>query len=57
MDRVVLDGNGLGLTGLVRQAEAVAAPVVPPGALDRVRRVRLVHESAGHPSAAKTQRV
>ena len=43
LDRVVLDGYGLGLTGLVRLAEAVARPVVPPGALDRVR---LAHETA-----------
>ncbi|MFG2955202.1 aromatic amino acid lyase [Streptomyces sp. NPDC048291] len=42
-DRVVLDGNGLGLTGLVRLADAVAGPVVPPGALDRVRRA---HQTA-----------
>ncbi|MFK0105898.1 aromatic amino acid lyase [Streptomyces sp. NPDC091217] len=40
---VVLDGNGLGLTGLVRLADAVADPVVPPEALDRVRRA---HETA-----------
>ncbi|MFD8721419.1 aromatic amino acid ammonia-lyase [Streptomyces sp. NPDC059629] len=40
---VVLDGNGLGLTGLVRLADAVAHPVVPPEALDRVRRA---HETA-----------
>ncbi|WP_309500693.1 aromatic amino acid lyase, partial [Streptomyces shenzhenensis] len=48
MDRVVLDGNGLGLTGLVRLADAVAGPVVPPEALDRVRRA---HESAGRLAA------
>ncbi|MFG2934774.1 aromatic amino acid ammonia-lyase [Streptomyces sp. NPDC048282] len=36
--RVVLDGDGLGLSGLVRLADAVADPVVPPEALDRVRR-------------------
>jgi histidine ammonia-lyase len=40
---VVLDGNGLGLTGLVRLADAVADPVVPPEALDRVR---CAHETA-----------
>ncbi|MFD4602307.1 aromatic amino acid lyase [Streptomyces sp. NPDC058464] len=48
MDRVMLDGNGLGLTGLVRLADAVAGPVVPPGALHRVRRA---HESAGRLAA------
>ncbi|MFF5138815.1 hypothetical protein ACFY6U_03520 [Streptomyces sp. NPDC013157] len=48
MDRVVLDGNGLGLTGLVRPADAVAAPVVPAEALGRVP---LVHESAGRLAA------
>ncbi|MFF7985046.1 aromatic amino acid lyase [Streptomyces sp. NPDC007901] len=41
--RVVLDGNGLGLSGLVRLADAVADPVVAPTALDRVRRA---HETA-----------
>ncbi|MFD3584229.1 aromatic amino acid lyase [Streptomyces sp. NPDC058683] len=40
---VVLDGNGLGLPGLVRLADAVADPVVPPEALDRVGRA---HETA-----------
>lgn len=39
----MLDGNGLGLTGLVRPADAVAVPVVPSEALDRVRRA---HERA-----------
>ncbi|MET8942603.1 aromatic amino acid ammonia-lyase [Streptomyces sp. NPDC004542] len=35
--RVVLDGRGLGLTGIVRLADAAADPAVPPAALQRVR--------------------
>ncbi|MEV0178604.1 aromatic amino acid ammonia-lyase [Streptomyces sp. NPDC050625] len=38
--RVVLDGRGLDVPGLVRLADAAAEPVVPPEALDRVRRAR-----------------
>ncbi|MGW7408124.1 hypothetical protein ACWGI9_31265 [Streptomyces sp. NPDC054833] len=38
--RVVLDGRGLDVPGLVRLADAAAEPVVPPEALDRVRRGR-----------------
>ncbi|MEU6610347.1 aromatic amino acid ammonia-lyase [Streptomyces shenzhenensis] len=36
--RVALDGRGLDLPGLVRLADAVAAPFVPPEALDRAHR-------------------
>ncbi|MFK4145284.1 aromatic amino acid lyase [Streptomyces sp. NPDC004065] len=36
--RVVLDGRGLGLTGLVRLADGSAVPVVPPRAMNRARR-------------------
>jgi histidine ammonia-lyase len=36
--RVVLDGTGLGIDGVVRLAEAAAVPVVAPEALERVRR-------------------
>ncbi|OIJ65062.1 aromatic amino acid lyase [Streptomyces mangrovisoli] len=36
--RVVLDGRGLGVPGVVRLADAEADPVVPAGALDRARR-------------------
>ncbi|MGW2639812.1 aromatic amino acid ammonia-lyase [Streptomyces sp. NPDC001348] len=36
--RVVLDGRGLDLTGIVRLADAAAEPRVPAGALERVRR-------------------
>lgn len=35
--RVVLDGRGLDLTGIVRLADAAAEPAVAPGALERVR--------------------
>ncbi|MEU6551152.1 aromatic amino acid lyase [Streptomyces sp. NPDC046915] len=35
--RVVLDGRGLGLTGIVRLADAAAEPAVPPEAVERVR--------------------
>ncbi|MGW3957962.1 aromatic amino acid ammonia-lyase [Streptomyces sp. NPDC004752] len=36
--RVALDGHGLDLPGLVRLADAVADPFVPPEALDRAHR-------------------
>ncbi|MFF7334852.1 aromatic amino acid lyase [Streptomyces sp. NPDC008150] len=36
--RVVLDGHGLDVAGVVRLAEGGAAPAVPPEALDRARR-------------------
>ncbi|MCS0602165.1 aromatic amino acid ammonia-lyase [Streptomyces sp. LP11] len=38
--RVVLDGTGLSLAGLVRLTDALAEPAVDPRALDRVRRAR-----------------
>lgn len=36
----MLDGTGLGLSGLIRLADGTADPVVDPAALDRVRRAR-----------------